>query len=98
MSEKARTEERLNGKVAKDHEEALSIQETYENKPSGWIQWKGTDACMDIRCKCGHLSHVDAEFAYFIQCPACRTVFMCNGHIELIEVKNPPEDEAITAR
>lgn len=23
------------------------------DKPHGWIQWKGTDVCVDIYCKCG---------------------------------------------
>lgn len=40
----------------------------------GWIQWKGTDVCMDVHCKCGEHSHLDAEFAYYIKCPKCGSI------------------------
>lgn len=66
-------------------------QETDERKPHGFIQWKGTDVCMDIHCKCGHLSHIDGEYAYNVKCPKCGTVYMCNGNIELIELEQEPE-------
>jgi hypothetical protein len=78
-------------KMAKTPEEASKIQETYEGNPHGWIQWKGTDVCMDIHCKCGYLSHVDADFAYFVRCPECETVYQCNGHVELIEITENTE-------
>jgi len=45
---------------------------------------------MDIHCKCGHHSHIDAEFAYHVRCPKCGTFYMCNGHIELIEIEEEP--------
>jgi len=32
--------------------------------PHAWIQWKGTDVCMDVRCSCGNHGHVDADFAF----------------------------------
>ena len=79
-------------KKAINHDEAWKIQEFYEGKPHGSIQWKGTDVCMDIHCKCGHHSHVHATFAYFVQCPKCKTVYMCNGHIEFIELERSPEN------
>lgn len=80
------------GKIAKNRDEAFSLQETYKNKPHGWVQWKGTDVCMDIHCKCGYHSHIDAEFAYNVECPQCHTVYMCNGYIELIELEELPEN------
>lgn len=78
-------------KKALNPDEAWKLQETYLDHPHGWVQWKGTNVCMDIHCKCGKMSHVDAEFAYFVKCPYCKTVYMCNGHIELIEVKEEPK-------
>jgi hypothetical protein len=45
----------------KDH--AWKIQEKYTGLPHGWIQWKGTNVCMDVYCACGHHSHIDAKFA-----------------------------------
>lgn len=81
----------MEGKKAQHKEEAWQIQEKYVNKPNGWIQWKGTNVCMDVYCKCGHHSHIDADFAYHVKCPACGTVYMCNGHIELIELEIEPD-------
>lgn len=79
-------------KVAKNKEEAWDMQESYKGDPHGWIQWKGTDVCMDIHCKCGALGHIDDMFAYHVKCHACGTVYFCNGHIELIEIKEEPDD------
>lgn len=82
-------------KKAINADEARKIQEEYKDKPHGWIQWKGTDVCMDVYCKCGHHSHVDSEFAYYIKCPKCKAVYMCNAHIELIELEQEPENGVI---
>lgn len=82
-------------KKALNSSAAWNLQEQYVNKPHGWVQWKGTAVCMDIHCKCGHPSHIDAEFAYHVKCPKCGTVYMCNGHIELIELEEEPEQSVI---
>lgn len=55
-----------------------------EGSPHGWVQWKGTTVCIDIRCSCGELSHFDGEFLYYVQCPHCERVYMTNGHVELV--------------
>jgi hypothetical protein len=81
----------IEGKKAIDKDEAWKIQETYKDKPHGWIQWKGTEVCMDVYCKCGKLIHIDDNFVYHIKCPYCNTVYMCNGHIELIELEKEPD-------
>jgi hypothetical protein len=77
--------------IAKDEDEAWGIQETYKGLPHGWIQWKGTEVCMDVHCSCGELSHVDGEFAYNVMCPRCGRVYMVNGHVELIELQEVPK-------
>lgn len=41
--------------------------------------------------------HIDAEFAYHVKCMDCGTVYMCNGHIELIELEESPEHCVIDA-
>jgi hypothetical protein len=61
--------------------------------PYGWIQWKGTDVCMDVHCACGALLHVDADFCYFVQCPYCNQTYECSGFIDLIPV--PPQPDAV---
>ncbi len=38
-----------------------------DNKVHGFIQWKGTDICMDVYCKCGNQSHIDGYCAYYIK-------------------------------
>jgi hypothetical protein len=52
-------------KHAEDEDEAWGMQ-VIPAGSHGWIQWKGTDVCMDIHCECGTLSHIDGEFAYII--------------------------------
>lgn len=39
-----------------------------ESDASMFIQWKGTDVCMDFACPCGHSTHVDGMFCYAIIC------------------------------
>ena len=57
-----------------------------ENIPHGWIQWKGTDVCIDLHCKCGHHGHVDADFFYYYDCPKCHTKYAVGQNIKLIEL------------
>lgn len=56
------------------------------------IQWKGTNVCMDVKCRCGAHGHVDAEFAYFYKCLACGTTFALGVTVRLY-----PMDEACAA-
>lgn len=65
--------------------------------PHGWIQWKGTDVCMDIHCSCGCHSHVDKDFTYYVKCPKCGRMYECNGHIELIPLTKE-EEVAVTLK
>lgn len=50
---------------------------------SAWIQWKGTNVCMDVRCRCGANGHIDAEFAYFYKCLACGVTFTVGMAVRL---------------
>lgn len=79
----------MNRKIAKTEKEAWNMQETLDDVPHCWIQWNGTDVCMDFHCACGKMPHIDASFAYHIKCPHCNRVYFCNGHIELIEIEDP---------
>lgn len=76
--------------MVKNIDEAFKVEEKYKDKPYGWIQWKGTDVCMDIHCECGELFHIDGDFAYAVECPYCGTMYSCNGHIELIKIEERP--------
>lgn len=46
-----------------------------DRKPSTFIQWKGTDVCMDFYCECGAHCHFDGDFAYTVKCPHCETIY-----------------------
>jgi hypothetical protein len=50
-----------------------------------FIQWKGTDVCMDFYCDCGTDNHYDAEFAYFVRCSGCRRVFRVGTEVTMTE-------------
>lgn len=54
--------------------------------PRGWIQYKGTEICIDIHCNCGNSSHFDGDFAYALRCPHCSKVFALGQTIRLIEL------------
>jgi len=53
---------------------------------SGWIQWRGTDVCVDIHCKCGYSCHVDGKFFYYWKCPDCGQVHAIGQNIKLISL------------
>lgn len=72
----------------KTYQEAWDKQETFENQPHGWVQWKGTNVCIDIHCVCGESSHFDGSFMYVIQCPSCNRKYFTNGHVQLIEIED----------
>lgn len=41
-----------------------------------FIQWKGTDLCMDFHCpECDAHTHFDGMFLYEIQCSKCDAKF-----------------------
>lgn len=56
-------------------EGACVDSETGWLEPSAFIQWKGTDVCMDFHCQCGAFCHFDGDFAYIVQCPHCSTIY-----------------------
>jgi hypothetical protein len=72
---------------AKNRDDAWNKQYKFD-RPCAWVQWKGTDVCMDISCDCGESWHLDSIGAYYVKCSACGKIFFCNGHIQLIEIEN----------
>lgn len=58
----------------------------------GFIQWKGTDVCLDVPCSCGALVHVDGFFAYTVRCPHCGTVWRLPTRLPLVRVDTPDPD------
>ncbi len=56
-----------------------------QSGPRCWIQWKGTDVCMDVYCECGTQSHVDDMFAYLVKCHVCGKIYHVSPHVRLVE-------------
>ena len=66
-----------------------------DNKVHGFIQWKGTDVCMDVYCKCGNQSHIDGYCAYYIKCLNCNTIYRLDNYIQLIQLTEEPQSSVI---
>jgi len=41
---------------------------------------------VDIHCECGALTHLDAEFAYYVQCSACGRCYGMSPNVVLVPV------------
>ena len=59
--------------------------------PHGWVQWKGTDVCIDLHCTCGADHHFDGEFLYHFKCGECGQVYEVGGFIKLHPLQHEPE-------
>jgi len=51
------------------------ISDDCPDNPFAFIQWKGTDVCMDFYCECGAHCHFDGAFAYAVKCRHCETIW-----------------------
>ncbi len=49
--------------------------------PGAFVQWKGTDVCMDFYCDCGAHGHFDGFFAYTVKCQHCGTTWEMPVHL-----------------
>lgn len=63
--------------------------------PYGFVQWKGTEVCMDVHCECGEFTHIDSDFAYFVRCCACGRVYECQPYIKLTLQPDGFDDDQI---
>lgn len=60
-----------------------------------FIQWKGTEVCMDFRCPCGADGHIDAGFAYFVKCPQCSVVWEMGTQVIVKRAADQSDDRAV---
>lgn len=65
------------------------------DRPYGWIQWKGTDVCIDLHCVCGHHGHFDGDFFYYYQCPECKAKYAVGMNVALIPLTEQQSSEAM---
>lgn len=65
--------------IGEDHRSAIGADPAFshddQDKPHAFVQWKGTDVCMDFQCECGANCHFDGFFAYMVKCQHCGTVW-----------------------
>jgi len=64
----------------------------------GGIQWKGTDVCIDLHCPCGYDGHVDGEFFYAYQCPACGQVYHVGRVVRLYPATEEERDLILSGK
>lgn len=63
-----------------------------EKERTNFIQWKGTDVCMDFYCpNCSNHSHVDGCFCFHVRCPECKSIYKLADEIQLTKVEQEPE-------
>lgn len=73
-----------------------------EPSPRAFIQWKGTEVCMDFYCECGAHLHFDGFFAYAMRCPHCHVAWempcmiyprkVAAGYTGIIQDMEPDQD------
>lgn len=69
----------------RDHE-LIGSRDNLPGDAHGWIQWKGTDVCIDLHCVCGSHGHFDGDFMYSVQCMDCGRKYRVGQNVALIEL------------
>lgn len=73
------------GDYRKFHESIYDQDTNVKEIAHGWIQWKGTDVCIDLHCLCGSHEHYDGDFFYYWQCD-CGKTYAVGENVKLIEM------------
>lgn len=73
----------------KDWYETIYSNDNPETPARGWIQWKGTDVCIDLHCVCGVHGHHDGDFMYTVRCSECGRKYAVGQNVKLIELDTP---------
>jgi hypothetical protein len=54
-----------------------------------FIQWKGTDACLDFYCPCGAHVHLDDSSAYSVRCEECNATYDLGTQVRVRRTDEP---------
>lgn len=74
--------------------ETVYSQDNPEGEAHGRIQWKGTDVCIDLHCKCGYHGHFDGDFFSLYECPRCHTKYAVGQNVKLIPLTDEQREHA----
>jgi hypothetical protein len=66
-----------------------------KEQPYVFIQWKGTDACLDFHYKCGAFHHFDGYFAYVLKCVNCGTLWRMPFYLFPKEIDKPDSGDCV---
>lgn len=63
--------------IGKAYLRGCQDQRPEANEPTTeiFVQWKGTEVCLDFTCACGMEGHFDGDFAYHLMCASCGKVW-----------------------
>ena len=57
------------------------------NTLTAFVQWKGSNVCIDVQCECGNDVHIDSVmFAYYFHCPECDRYYALCPDVKLIPI------------
>jgi hypothetical protein len=72
-----------------------AVYEEQDQQPTqgyGWMQWKGTDVCVDLHCElCGAHGHFDGYFLYFYRCK-CGQLYALGQNVKLIKLTKEQDE------
>jgi hypothetical protein len=67
-----------------DYDTIYAAEKDIALGPHGWVQWKGTEVCIDIHCDCGERGHYDGDFAYAVRCRNCGKIWALGQCVKLL--------------
>jgi hypothetical protein len=67
----------------------------YKDEPHAFVQWKGTDACMDVRCECGTNGHIDGDFVYGVTCRDCGKKYEVEPFVRLLPIDDHDHEAVV---
>jgi hypothetical protein len=73
------------------HYDSVYSRDNPAGRAHGWIQWKGTDVCIDLHCECGHHGHLHGYFLYYYECPECHKLYALGQNVALIRLTSEEE-------
>ncbi len=83
--------------MSTDEYTSIYSQDNPPGAAHGWVQWKGTNVCMDMHCKCGHHDHFDGDFFYYYKCRKCGACYAVGQNVKLIELNEAQIAYALTS-